>query len=200
MVKGVHADRRGGGCRPSDIRKGWTWCRFNRCWRWVPVIVGSRGSLNRRWWGILGLKSSSRWTRPLLSDPWRLRPRPLLPDPWRLSRSRLWLCWGFDSSFPPESVYIDFADWGVTRSHWADRLGLTGGFLMNRIFRPRGSLYTSHDDRWGDIVLTSGGYNHVGPFEEVGDGSGVGVEETFFENWNTFSAPVDLNEFGQLGL
>jgi hypothetical protein len=40
----------------------------------------------------------------------------------------------------------------------------------------------------------------VGPFEEVGDSGGVGVEETLLLDGYTISAPVYLNEFGQLRL
>lgn len=71
---------------------------------------------------------------------------------------------------------------------------------MNRVFCSRGGFYTRHDDGWGDIVLVSGRDNHVGPFEEIGDVGGVGVEETLLENRDKFSAPVDLNEFWKFGL
>ena len=186
--KAVKADRRGGGCRSNGGRKGRTWSRFNWCLHRLPIVIGSRRGLNWRWRGILGLKSGSRW------------PRPLLSDPWRLSGSRLWVYWGFGSSFPPESVYIDFTDWSVARSNWADRLCPTGGFIMSRVFCPRSCLHTRHDHGWGDIFLISGGDNHVGSFEEAGDGSGVCGEEAFLIKGSLFSTPVDLNEFEQFGL
>lgn len=88
------------------------------------------------------------------------------------------LYWRFGSSFPSESVYIDFADWSVIGPYRPNRLGPTGGFFMDGVFRPRGSLYARDDDGWGDIVFTPGGDNHVGTFEELGDGSGVSVDET----------------------
>lgn len=71
---------------------------------------------------------------------------------------------------------------------------------MNRVFGSRGCLYTRHDNGWGDIGLIPGGDNHVGPFEEVGDSGRVGVEETLLLNGNTISAPVYLDELGELRL
>ena len=40
----------------------------------------------------------------------------------------------------------------------------------------------------------------MGPFEEVGDSGGVGVEEALLLDGDAISAPVYLNKFGQLGL
>jgi hypothetical protein len=71
---------------------------------------------------------------------------------------------------------------------------------MNRVFGSRGSLDTRHDDGWGDIGLVPSGDNYVGSFEEVCDSGGVGVKETLLLNGNTVSAPVYLNEFGELRL
>jgi len=66
---------------------------------------------------------------------------------------------------------------------------------MDRVLGSRSSLYTRHDDEWGDIGLIPGRNNHVGSFEEVGDSGGMGVEESLLLDGNTISAPVDLNEF-----
>jgi len=97
-------------------------------------------------------------------------------------------------------MYVDFADWGIARSHRPNRFKLASGFLMNRVFGSRGSLDTRHDDGWGDIGLVPSGDNHVGSFEEVGDSGGVGVEETLLLNGNAISAPVYLNKFWEFRL
>ena len=67
---------------------------------------------------------------------------------------------------------------------------------MSRVFGTRGSLYTRHNDGWGDISLVPGGDNHVSSFEEIGDRRGMGVEETLLLDGHTISAPVYLDEFG----
>ena len=97
-------------------------------------------------------------------------------------------------------MYVDLADWGITRSHGPNRFKLASGFLMNRVFGSRGSLDTRHDDGWGDICLVPSGNNHVGSFEETGDSGGVGVEETLLLNRNTIPAPVYLNKFWEFRL
>ena len=66
---------------------------------------------------------------------------------------------------------------------------------MSRVFGTGGGLYTRHDYGWGDIGLVPGGDNHVGSFEEVGDGGGVSVKETLFLDGDPISAPVYLDEF-----
>ena len=189
MWKGsCYTDSRSRRCRPSSSWKGWCRSQFNWRWRWLPIIIWSRGGLNRRWRGILGLESASYRLRPLLTDPWRpssSRPRGLR---------------GFDRSFVPESVYVDLADWSITCSHRPNRFKLASGFLMNRVFGSRGNLDTRHDNGWGDIGLVPSGDNHVGSFEEVGDSGGVGMEETLLLNGNTIPAPVYLNKFWEFRL
>ena len=115
----VYTDSRSRRCRPSGSWEGWCWTWFKWCWCWFPIIVWSRGRLNRRWCGILGLESGG------------CRLGPLLANPWRPSNSRMWWWWGFDRSFLSDSIYIDFSDWGVICSHRPNRFKLTGGLLMD---------------------------------------------------------------------
>lgn len=115
-------------------------------------------------------------------------------------------------------AHVNLSDGGIASPNGRDGLEFARSLFLERVVDSRCGFNAGHNQVWANIgldawlagecrgrreretYLVPGVDYDMRTAEEVGDGAGVGVEETFAGDGDTIAAPVDLHELGQSAL